>query len=181
MDQKGTSAVIDVRVREPEDIPACAQALVEVHKTDGYPVEGVDDPYAWLMPTGLLRAWAGELGGTVVGHVAVTEAQPDDAAATIWAQTDKGCTTDIAVLGRLFVLPQARDHGMGEQLVRAATEWAHRLRLRLVLDVMAKDQAAIRLYERIGWHRIGTTSHDSGHGEVLALCYLSPPPVSLQP
>ena len=47
--------------------------------------------------------------------------------------------------------------------------------LRLVLDVMEKDAAALRLYERLGWRLIETTSHDSGRGEdVSAYCYVSP-------
>jgi len=29
-----------------------------------------------------------------------------------------------------------------------------------VLDVMTKDVAAIALYERLGWRRIGTTQHE---------------------
>ena len=42
---------------------------------------------------------------------------------------------------------------------------------------MTKDGAAIRLYERLGWRRIGTTQHDDGHGNAIdAYCYASPPP-----
>ena len=40
---------------------------------------------------------------------------------------------------------------------------------------MTKDAAAIRLYERLGWQRIGTTEHDDGHGHAIdAYCYVSP-------
>jgi hypothetical protein len=39
---------------------------------------------------------------------------------------------------------------------------------------MAKDAAAIGLYERLGWQRIGTTQHDDGHGHGIdAYCYVS--------
>jgi hypothetical protein len=42
---------------------------------------------------------------------------------------------------------------------------------------MTKDTAAIRLYERLGWQRIGTTQHDNGHGQLIpASCYISPSP-----
>ena len=163
-----------VRVRQSEDLEASTEALIKVHSTDGYPVEGVDDPQSWLMPTGLLRAWVGELGGKVVGHVLITTPQDGDAAAKAWA--DEGNPLErIAVLGRLFVLPEARGHSLGKQLVRATSAYADEQGLRLVLDVMEKDAAAIRLYERLGWRRIGTTSHDSGRGEnVPAYCYVSP-------
>ena len=42
---------------------------------------------------------------------------------------------------------------------------------------MAKDTAAIAIYERLGWQRIGSTMHDTGHGtEVPAYLYVSPAP-----
>jgi len=64
---------------------------------------------------------------------------------------------------------------LGKQLVRATSAYADERGLRLVLDVMEKDAAAIRLYERLGWRRISTTWHDSGRGEdVPAYCYVSP-------
>ena len=163
-----------VRVRQSEDLEASARALIEVHSTDGYPVEGVDDPQAWLTPAGLLRAWVGELGGRLAGHVLITTPQDGDAAAKAWA--DEGNPVErIAVLGRLFVLPEARRHSSGKQLVRATSAYADEQGLRLVLDVMEKDTAAIRLYERLGWRRIGMTLHDSGRGEdIPAYCYISP-------
>ena len=47
---------------------------------------------------------------------------------------------------------------------------------RLVLDVMSKDTAAIALYERLGWTRIGDTEHPDGHGHtVTAHCYVALP------
>ena len=39
-----------VRPREPRDLAQLAEALVRVHAADGYPVEGVADPRAWLEP-----------------------------------------------------------------------------------------------------------------------------------
>lgn len=44
-----------------------------------------------------------------------------------------------------------------------------------MLDVMFKDAAAIRLYERTGRQRLGSTQHDDGHGHSIeAYCYVSP-------
>ncbi len=79
------------------------------------------------------------------------------------------------MLGRLFVLRTARGHAIGRRLVEAAQTAARADGLRLVLDVMTKDTAAIALYERLGWRRIGTTDHDDGHGTTIpAYCYVSP-------
>lgn len=170
-----TTATAIVRERADADLPGAAAALVEIHRTDGYPVEGVDNPKAWLTGSTMLGAWVGELDGRIVGHVAISRPQPDDAAATMWTSTSEGRNDTIAVLGRLFVLDVARGHSLGLRLMQAATEYAHSHGLRLVLDVMTKDAAAIRLYERLGWRRIGTTEHDNGRGSLVpAICFVSP-------
>ena len=166
---------IVVRERTPADIPAAAAALVEVHRTDGYPVEGVADPIRWVTATGQIRAWVAELDTRIVGHVAISEPQPDDAAAHLWAAQPDSADGPIAVLGRLFVLRTTRGHAVGRRLVEAAQAAARAGGLRLVLDVMTKDAAAIALYERLGWRRIGVTDHDDGHGHPIpAYCYVSP-------
>jgi len=168
------SHTVVVRERTPADIPAAAAALVEVHRTDGYPVEGVAAPTRWITATDQIRAWVAELDNQIVGHVTISKPQPDDAAAQLWA-AHPDCTGRIAVLGRLFVLPTARGHAIGRRLVEAAQAAAHTDGLRLVLDVMTKDTAAIALYEHLGWRRIGTTDHDDGLGRTIAAyCYVSP-------
>ena len=68
-------------------------------------------------------AWVGELGGKVVGHVLITTPQDGDAAAKAWADEDNPVES-TAVLGRLFVLPEARGHSLGKQLVRATSAYA---------------------------------------------------------
>lgn len=174
-----TTGTAIVRERTEADLPGAAAALVEVYRIDGYPVEGVDDPQAWLTGSTLLRAWVGELDGAIVGHVAISRPQPDDAAAVMWTSSPEGADDRVAVLGRLFVRSAARGHSLGRRLMQAATDYAQTEGLRLVLDVMTKDAAAIRLYERLGWHRVGTTAHDDGHGRwVPAVCYVSPVPDS---
>jgi GNAT superfamily N-acetyltransferase len=164
-----------IRERTPADLPAAADALIEIHRTDGYPVEGVADPIAWLTGPTLLRAWVAELAGCIVGHVAISEPGTDDAAPRIWRE-QSGETTPTLVLGRLFVLPDARGHAVGRRLLEAARDESRTRGTRLTLDVMAKDTAAIALYERLGWRRTGETRHDdgTGHGHP-ALAYVSPP------
>lgn len=48
-EQQRTQPVL-VREREADDLEKTAAGLVEVHETDGYPVEGVADPVQWLTP-----------------------------------------------------------------------------------------------------------------------------------
>ncbi|MCE7079980.1 GNAT family N-acetyltransferase [Streptomyces sp. ST2-7A] len=168
------TGTVVIRPRLKSDLPEAGKALVSVHQTDGYPVEGVEDPEAWLSPDQLTEAWIAELDGQVVGHVLLSRPDGEDAIALFrqrWPEDDAG----ILVLGRLFVLREARGKSVGEKLVRAATESAHAQNHHAVLDVMAKDAAAIRLYERLGWQLIGSASHSYGDGQQIeALCYAAP-------
>lgn len=153
-----------IRPRQQSDLAECAAALVKVHATDGYPVEGVDDPKAWLTPQGQLQAWVAEIEGKIVGHVLLTEPQKGDAAAQLWLKQNTG---KVAVLGRLFVLSEARGKSLGERLITEAMSYGERHGIQLVLDVVEKDRAAIRLYEKMGWKRIGEASHAYGSGSSI--------------
>ncbi|MBD0843273.1 GNAT family N-acetyltransferase [Streptomyces sp. TRM68416] len=165
-----------IRPRTDDDIAEAATALVAVHATDGYPVEGVDDPEAWLTPPDLLGAWVAVLDQQVVGHVALSRPHGEDAV-RLYVEQSQEPETRVAVLARLFVHPEARGHSLGEQLVREATQHAYGQGLRLVGDVMTKDKAAIRLYERLGCQIIGSTMHTYGNGEEIpAVCFVAPGP-----
>jgi ribosomal protein S18 acetylase RimI-like enzyme len=164
-----------IRPRTDDDLESAGQALVDVHSTDGYPVEGVADPVAWLKPAGLIRAWVAELDGEIVGHVALSDPQPGDDAARLWMEQSDDKPEDIAVLGRLFVKRAARGKSIGLQLARAAVSDSATNGKTLVLDVMEKDQDAIRLYERLGLKRIGEATHHFGEGQsITAICYVVP-------
>ncbi|MBQ5946160.1 GNAT family N-acetyltransferase [Massilia sp. ST3] len=79
--------------------------------------------------------------GTIVGTVQLITAMPDN-------QPHRG---DIA---KLLVHRQARKSGVGRQLMLAIEEEAKRQqRTVLVLDTASPD--AERLYERLGWQRVG--------------------------
>lgn len=80
--------------------------------------------------------------GRVVGTVQLLFAAPEN-------QPHRG---DIA---KMLVHPDARRRGLGEALMRAAEDAARAAgRSLLVLDT-AGDEAT-RLYERMGWQRVGT-------------------------
>jgi ribosomal protein S18 acetylase RimI-like enzyme len=163
-----------VRPITDDDVPGAAAALVEVHATDGYPVEGVAEPEAWIRPPGVLEAWVAEQEGKVVGHVAVMRPQ-GEGAVDLWREKSGEDEERIGVLARLFVVREARKHAVGEDLMTAAMDYARQRSLRLVLDVMAKDTAAIRLYERLGWQHIGQVTHHFGAGQQIpAMCYVWP-------
>lgn len=164
-----------IRPRTDADLASAGAALVDVHRTDGYPVEGVADPVAWLQPTGLITSWVAELDGEIVGHVAVSEPQPGDDAVRLWLEQSDDRIEDLAVIGRLFVKAAARRRSIGEQLAKAVATDENLRGKRLVLDVMDKDQDAIRLYERLGLKKIGVATHRFGDNQTItAYCYVVP-------
>ncbi|MGW4343795.1 N-acetyltransferase family protein [Streptomyces sp. NPDC004690] len=165
---------LTIRPFEDADLPGAASALVEVHATDGYPVEGVENPENWLRSADVIAAWIAQSEKGVVGHVAVMKPHGEEAV-RMWVSQSGEDERNIAVLARLFVVKDARGRATGEKLMKAAMEYAQRSNLRLVLDVMVKDRAAMRLYERLGWSRIGDAKHRYGNGqEIDAVCYVAP-------
>ena len=165
-----------IRPRRPDDLRALADVLVRVHAVDGYPVEGVEHPRAWLTPPRQLAAWTALLSDTPIGHIALVKANRDDDAAAMWLRYAPGSELDnVAIPVRLFVDPEHRGLGAGKQLMAAVLEYAHAHALVLVFDVMLKDRAAIDLYETLGCHRLGTLDHRHSDGLVEpAAVYLAP-------
>lgn len=122
----------------------------------------------------MLAAWVAESDGEIVGHVAVMQSQGEDAV-SLWTEQSGDDEAHVGVLARLFVVKAARKNAVGEHLMEAAVRFAQDQNLRLVLDVVTKDVAAMRLYERLGWRKIGEAIHHFGSGESIpAVCYVSP-------
>ena len=88
--------------------------------------------------------------GAVVGHVAL--GRDDDIVGT--------ATIPSLAIMRLFVAPAARGRGVGAALLAAAVDFVRANASRPVLTVADSGGAAIRLYERAGWRRIGERRAD---------------------
>jgi ribosomal protein S18 acetylase RimI-like enzyme len=66
---------------------------------------------------------------------------------------------DTAGLFSMWVAPEARGSGIGDELVEAVIEWVRAQGYRrLVLDVADENGAAIKLYERHGFEPTGVGS-----------------------
>ena len=171
---------ISIRFRNDRDLSACASLLVEVHAIDGYPVEGVAEPRAWLTPTTEIQSWIAEWQSRIVGHVMLMH-PAGEASVKMWCkrtQQEQNQTltkTPVAVGARLFVAPTLRHRGIGKQLILAAIDYAAQNEFVLVLDVLTKDKSAIRLYEQLGCLYLGDTWHIVGEALFPARCYALPP------
>jgi ribosomal protein S18 acetylase RimI-like enzyme len=163
-----------VRERTDTDLAGAAKALVEVYAADGYPVEGVDQPEAWLQPEGLIRAWVAVMNGKIVGHVGISQSQGEEAV-KLYLDQEPVPEDQVTVLARLFVHPEARKRAIGKKLLVAVYDYAQQHGLRIVGEAMAKDKTAIRLYERLGCRILGETTHHYGDGqETPAVCFAAP-------
>lgn len=155
---------LTIRARRDEDLPALAAVLVRVHAQDGYPVEGVADPEGWLRHPNELQSWTAVEGDRAIGQITLTRAVSDDDAARTWQEHTGGDIEQLAIPVRLFVDPDHRGSGAGRLLMEATLDLARSKGFTIAFDVMLKDRAAIRLYERLGAVYIASLTHHYGDG-----------------
>jgi GNAT superfamily N-acetyltransferase len=145
------------------------------HQVDGYPRYLPDDLPSFLSDSAELAAWVAESSNdVVVGHVALHDGF-EDPAAEVAVPASGLCPEQLAVVARLMVHPDVRRRGVGRKLLVAATDYAHRHRLRPVLDVQQVSGRALSLYESLGWERAGPlTLPVAGHEPLELWVYLGP-------
>ncbi|TXS01824.1 GNAT family N-acetyltransferase [Streptomyces sp. col6] len=154
---------------------SCVEALATVYEADRYPVAWPADPAGWLTPGGLLGAWVAVDGPRVLGHVALTRTG-DALAARIGRPA-----AELAAVSRLFATATARRRGVARALLAAAARAAAGDGLRPVLEVEDGGRAAVALYERSGWRRVGSRPGDwtTPDGRTALLhTYTAPPAVT---
>jgi len=150
-----------IRSREPDDLPALVAALARVAIDDRYPSRWPDDPAAWLRTRDPLGAWVAERDGVLLGQVVLRRAG-HQRPVTLWCELSGEDPASCALVSRLFVVAHARGGGLGRTLVETACAKAAALGLRPLLDVADANQAAVRLYHRLGWTHVG--SHEETFG-----------------
>lgn len=164
-----------IRPRRTADLPELAQVLIRVHAQDGYPVEGVADPQAWLTPPHEIAGWTALHADRPIGQISLTSATVADDAAILWRRATGLGIARLVIPVRLFVDPQHRRLGAGQLLMLTAHSYAAGNDLAMAFDVMLKDQAAIELYEAAGCKRLGTIEHHHSNGRTEpAAVYLAP-------
>jgi GNAT superfamily N-acetyltransferase len=161
-----------VRPRTDDDVEACVRILAEVHRSGGYPVNWPARPGEWLTQASELGGWIAERDGRVAGHVGLSLSADGDVAPVLWSERNGTPREQAAVVGRLFVAPQARGHGIGALLMGRVVEEARHRGLHPVLDVVASDTAAVALYERLGWTRLATVEQRWSASQLVTVhCY----------
>jgi GNAT superfamily N-acetyltransferase len=173
---EANEAGVRLRMRTEDDVETCVRVLERVHHSDGYPVNWPEKPAAWLAGTAPLGAWVAERDGRLAGHVGLSRSGAGDLAPGLWNGRNGTDEARTAVVGRLFVAPWARGHGIGALLLGRAVREARRRGLHPVLDVVASDTAAVALYTRLGWELLATVEQRWGPSQPVTVhCYAAPP------
>jgi GNAT superfamily N-acetyltransferase len=147
-----------------------------VRAADGYPAYWPSDPFGFIAPPYEQSSWVADLDDAVVGHVAVHDAAVDPVLPTASAATGLGAS-QLAVVARLLVAPEARRDGVGTALLATATKAAHIRRQRPVLDVGENLLGAIAFYEAAGWVSADRLIFDFPDAPpVVTLVYVGPEP-----
>jgi ribosomal protein S18 acetylase RimI-like enzyme len=115
------------------------------------PRENTEEGYAWFLGTQLRRdgvvVFVAEQAGQVVGYVY----------AGIEPQSWKELREEAGFIHDLYVDETARRRGVASELLEAAADWlAERGMPRIVLWTAAPNEAARRLFERLGFRHTVT-------------------------
>jgi GNAT superfamily N-acetyltransferase len=133
----------------------CVRVLAGVHAADRYPLLWPAEPARWLTPENLLAAWVAVTENGLAGHVALC-AGSGEPAAPIWSEASDVPAENLGVIAKLFVVPSERGRDLGVALLDHAVAEARARALLPVLEVLDVNRAAIALYERLGWRRVGS-------------------------
>jgi GNAT superfamily N-acetyltransferase len=162
-----------VRPRRDEDLDRCVAMATVVHREDHYPFFLSTDLRSFLAVPDALGAWVVERGDDIVGHAALHPTTAKAVMALAIDATGLG-PDDFGIVSRLVVSAGARGTGAAQQLLEAATAQAYALGRQPMLDVDVRTEAAIRLYERNGWRRLGQVASRFPGGTLEEYVYLGP-------
>jgi len=146
-------APLGLRAWGSEDLTASLDLLVTVHEHDNYPLVWPADPARWVSGAGALAVVVAEVDDVLVGQVSLREAS--GVPCRVWEAGTGLAASRLGVVSRLFVHPAHRRLGVATALLSWAVDEARRRELHAVLDVLARSAGACRLYEALGWQRIG--------------------------
>ncbi len=147
------------------------------HLDSGYPIYWPDDPAGFLCDEAEFQSWvAVDRDGQVLGHVALHQAEGDQALRTI-QETRPAKAYDYAVVARLLVDPEQQGHGIGNLLLDTAVNYSFDRGQHPILDVTKTTKPAIVFYEAHGWRRVGETSIElSDRPDIELWVYIAPSP-----
>jgi GNAT superfamily N-acetyltransferase len=164
-----------IRPRTDADFDRCEQLARQVQRADGYPPYlPEDDLRAFVISSDALGAWVADVEDKVVGHVAL-HPRSSEVVMAYASQALGKAPEELGVVARLLVSPRCRSQGIGRDLLTTAAAGATERGLWPILDVVTQFEAAVRLYESSGWHRLGKVTLRLSQDSVLKEIVYSAP------
>jgi GNAT superfamily N-acetyltransferase len=167
---------VRIRLRTSSDVPTLIKILNAVYDLTKYPVDGPASFSGRFRSPKALQSFVALQGGTLTGHAELQDATTMNPA-VVNAIMNLGPIESYAALVSLFVDPAMQGKGIGVRLVEEAISWGRANGRRLVLIVLDKDKAAIRMYEKMKWMRLEGVEYDyetSQCAKHRAFTYLAP-------
>jgi len=152
-------AVVRIRPRRPDDVPALTDVLMSQQRLTRYPFR---DPLPvpveqFLHADDALAAWTAEVAGRPAGHVCRIRSPRCPSAEEMNRACARahGCTVEeLGWVSTLFIDPAARGLGLGRALVDTVVDDMRTAGLRPCLEVLPVHSAALALYESSGWQEV---------------------------
>ena len=126
---------VEIRRREPADLPGCVDLLRQSFEHDAYPTRWPVEPELFLTPENLAGAWVAcdaQKPQAVLGHMVLVPASGG------------------LEVSRLFTSRAHRGAGLGAALLNTALEHARAAGVELSLQVV-EGTTAVGFYEAQGW------------------------------
>ena len=129
------------------------------------------------VPVGLVTAFPGRMYGSLALGTGVAVARAAGARhASDLARRGRILQRLLSPIRRqslyvsaLAIVPERRGRGIGTMLVERVIAGASRLGLGVALDAGLEDQAALRLYERLGFRRVDTRTTTGADRELIQI------------
>lgn len=157
-----------IRAGTPADIPSLLDALAEVHRVSGYPPRTGPSRaalHAWLAGDEPVARVVLDVDGQACGHMRIIEPRPYLKRFMTAGDFDIPVTKCLEI-GQLFVAPQARKQGAGQQLTEHAVGVVAELGRHALLAAIGPESTQ-RLYVRAGLRRLGTFHGKDGINTVM--------------
>ena len=153
---------MNIRSRVDADTDHLVELAQMIRARDAYPRVLLGSLRDFIVSKDALGAWvavddevtAGPPGNPILGHVAL-HSRSTTPVMTLASEATGRAHHELGVVARLMVAPSARRMGLGRRLLDVATAAASSKGRLAVLDVVREDRAAIALYDRCGWTRVG--------------------------
>lgn len=159
---------VQIRPWLPQDTPYLVEVLLRVQQQDGYParIDATSEALeTWLTGPDVIERLLAESDHKVIGQVEIARPRPY-LSRYVEAKHPDMTLSRCLEIRHLFVAPEARRQGAGEDLVREALTMVHSQNMHGLVAAIGPESTQ-RLYEGIGFDVLGTFVGLDGRNTVM--------------